>query len=75
MEGDVKKESKEFVYDYSYWSVAERDPHFVNQEQVKTTSLLCVFMYVCLCMCVYICMYVCTYVYVIVSPLRRLRKF
>ena len=39
MEGDVKKESKEFVYDYSYWSVAERDPHFVNQEQVKTTSL------------------------------------
>uniref|UniRef100_A0A131XYU4 Putative kinesin-like protein n=1 Tax=Ixodes ricinus TaxID=34613 RepID=A0A131XYU4_IXORI len=25
---------KEFTFDYSYWSVSQKDPHFVTQEQV-----------------------------------------
>jgi len=32
---DKKLQSKEFTYDYSYWSADSRDSHFANQEQVS----------------------------------------
>ncbi|KAK3750011.1 hypothetical protein QZH41_008653 [Actinostola sp. cb2023] len=34
-EGDKAREmKKEFFYDYSYWSVNPKDPHFVEQEKI-----------------------------------------
>ena len=35
---DKKLQTKEFTYDYSYWSADSRDSHFVNQEQVSQLS-------------------------------------
>jgi hypothetical protein len=32
--GETRDQSKEFVYDYSYWSVDPKDAHFVSQEKV-----------------------------------------
>ena len=32
--GETRDQSKEFVYDYSYWSFDPRDAHFVSQEKV-----------------------------------------
>lgn len=35
-EGDKGREiRKEFFYDYSYWSVNPKDPHFIEQETVS----------------------------------------
>lgn len=35
--GETRDDSKEFEYDYSYWSVDTSDDHFVSQEQVLNT--------------------------------------
>jgi len=38
--GETRDDSKEFLYDFSYWSVDPRDQHFTTQELV------------CVCVCV-----------------------
>ena len=37
--GELKTDSKEFLYDYSYWSVDLHDNHFASQEQVRGREL------------------------------------
>lgn len=33
--GPLVQETKEFTYDYSYWSVDSDDAHFISQEKVS----------------------------------------
>ena len=33
--GETKDDSKQFKYDFSYWSVHPTDAHYVSQEQVS----------------------------------------
>ncbi len=32
--GETRDDSKEFKYDHSFWSVDDKDTHFITQEQV-----------------------------------------